>query len=320
MLKSFELWCRILKIQGQLLIAADSHLTAFSLYIIIDWAFKYILFSRKILFNTVFMFLFLLSCQFEVDVPVQNPVVETAPRTVFEPLPWPKEGVLQEEATTLDRCLDKVPSCECWFEEQVERCAPQFVAEIVELPHLLSERMGTHTWSEDCPVGLEDLRLLRVIHWTETGKIQWGSMVLTSRVVEDAKQIFQELYMLRFPIHSLNPAVEYEGSDDDSMADNNSSAFNCRKVKGSNRWSEHSYGEAIDINPLWNPWVKGDRIYPKNAGNYVNRELTLRGMIKEKDPIVSIFESHGWRWGSQKTGISDYQHFSRGDHQSVYAP
>jgi|GEM_PF-2136762 len=320
MLKSFELWCRILKIQGQLWKTTNSHLTALSLYIIIDWAFKDILFPRKIPFNTVFMLLFLFSCQSEVDNSLQDSVIESAPRTVFEPLPWPKEGVLLEKPTTLDACLNKVPSCECWFEEKEEQCAPQFISEMVELPHLLSERMRSHTWTEDCPVAIEDLRLLRVLHWTETGKVQWGSLVLTNRVVEDARQIFQELYGLRFPIHSLKPAVEYEGSDDDSMADNNSSAFNCRKVKGSNRWSEHSYGESIDINPLWNPWVKGSRIYPKNAGNYVDRTLTIQGMIQKEDPIVSIFESHGWRWGSQKTGVSDYQHFSRSDHESVYTP
>ncbi len=252
---------------------------------------------------------------------------ESAPstRTVsqqrpVEQLPWPKEGVLVKGATTLEHCLDKVPSCQCWFEEQKEKCAPQFVSEVLSLPHLLSEQMRTHTWTEDCPIPLESLRLLRVLHWTELDQVQWGEIILTERVVADAEQIFEALYLERFPIHSMKPAVQYEGSDEQSMADNNSSAFNCRKVKGSNRWSEHSYGESIDINPLWNPWVKGSTIYPKNAGKYVDRNLVIPGMINEGNTIVSIFEQHGWRWGSQKKGVSDYQHFSRSDHESVHEP
>ena len=266
------------------------------------------------------MLFFLFSCQ--IDPTVISTESETPPQTVvvsqYEPLPWPKEGVLSTESVPLEKCLDKVPSCQCWFEKNQELCAPQFVSEIIPLPHLMTEQMKQHTWQEECPVALQDLRLLRVLHWTEKGAVRWGEVVLTERVVKDAREIFAQLYQIRFPVHSLKPAVQYNGSDEESMADNNSSAFNCRKVKGTNRWSEHSYGESIDINPLWNPWVRGARIYPKNAGNYVNRELQIAGMINAGDPVVAIFERHGWRWGSQKTGVSDYQHFSRADHETVY--
>ena len=109
----------------------------------------------------------------------------------------------------------------------------------------------------------------------------------------------------------MKPAYHYDGSDDDSMADNNSSAFNCRKVGASNKWSEHSYGQAIDINPLWNPWVKGSTILPKSGAKFAERDQKLPGMVYENDPIVLIFERYGWQWGSQKSGINDYQHFTR---------
>lgn len=267
------------------------------------------------------MLFFLFSCQ--SDSPVVPSESETPLKTVmvsrFEPLPWPKEGVLSREPMSLERCLDKVPSCQCWFKNNQGLCAPQFVSEILPLPHLMTEKMKQHTWQEDCPISLHDLRLLRILHWTENGAVQWGEMVLTERVVNDARDVFEQLYQIQFPIHSFKAAVHYNGSDEDSMADNNSSAFNCRKVKGSTRWSEHSYGESIDINPLWNPWVRGDSIYPKNAGNYVNRDLKVAGMINTGDPVVDIFEQHGWRWGSQKSGVSDYQHFSRADHDNTYS-
>ena len=167
-----------------------------------------------------------------------------------------------------------------------EECGPQYIYEIIEIPHLMSEEMRQHTWTGIVQRSLEDLRLLRMLHWTEKGAVQWGEIVLTKRVITAAASIFQDLYLQRFPIHSLKPAVEYRGSDEASMADNNSSAFNCRKVKGSNRWSEHSFGEAIDINPLWNPWVKGERIYPKNAGQFALSSHADSGMINEGDPIV----------------------------------
>ena len=101
------------------------------------------------------------------------------------------------------------------------------------------------------------------------------------------------------------------------MADNNTSAFNCRKVRGTNFWSEHAYGEAIDINPLWNPWVKGTKVLPKNSQKFVER-IARPGVMTEGSEVISVFEKQGWQWGSQKTGIKDYQHFSRFDHITVY--
>jgi hypothetical protein len=49
----------------------------------------------------------------------------------------------------------------------------------------------------------------------------------------------------------------YSGDDDRSMAANNTSAFNCRKVAGTSKWSEHAYGRAIDVNPVQNPTSPG---------------------------------------------------------------
>ena len=277
---------------------------------------------RKLLSQPQFFMLFLFfACQVELPNEPQRPS-NLSTRTLapqFEPLPWPKEGTLLKKSVSLDRCLAVVPSCQCWIGDDLkETCAPQYVSETLELPHLMFEQIRLHTWNDDCPVHVEDLRLLRVLHWTENGAVQWGELILTERVASDASNIFQELYAERFPIHSLKPAFHYQGSDEASMADNNSSAFNCRKVKGSNRWSEHSFGESIDINPLWNPWVKGERIYPKNAADFVARTQNQPGMINEGDKIIEIFERYGWRWGSLKTGVNDYQHFSRADHEEVY--
>lgn len=268
------------------------------------------------------IFSIILACQPETivvresSVPSVKPV---APVVHYEELPWPMEGVVANGLQPLSDCLDKVPSCSCIQGSDQQSCFPQFLAEIKTLPHLMRESMMDVTWSEDCPVSMDDLRLVRVLHWTETGQVQWGELIVTQRVSDNVRRVFESLYQQRFPIHSLKLAYQYDGSDEESMADNNTSAFNCRKVRGTNNWSEHSYGEALDINPLWNPWVKGAKVLPKNATRFVDRTMVVPGMINDGDAIIEVLRGEGWQWGSQKNGIRDYQHFSRVDHDETYS-
>jgi poly-gamma-glutamate synthesis protein (capsule biosynthesis protein) len=261
----------------------------------------------------------ILACQPDSTVralPVEEPI---QPVVRYEPPPMPKEGVVSNALKPMRTCLDSLPSCVC-VDAEFNQCYPQFVSEVKQLPHLMQEAMTGVTWEEGCPIPLEDLRLVRVLHWTESDQVQWGEIVVTERVANDVQQLFKGLYQQRFPVHSLKPAHQYNGSDEDSMADNNTSAFNCRKVRGTSNWSEHSYGESIDINPLWNPWVKGAKVLPRNAERFVNREMVIPGMINEGDASIDVFTQNGWMWGSQKKGIKDYQHFSRLDHKEIYAP
>jgi hypothetical protein len=63
-----------------------------------------------------------------------------------------------------------------------------------------------------------------------------------------------------FPVEKMKVIDDYQGDDDASMADNNTSAFNCRLVAGKpGVYSKHSDGRAIDINPRTNPMVAGQR-------------------------------------------------------------
>ena len=66
------------------------------------------------------------------------------------------------------------------------------------------------------------------------------------------------LFAARFPIERIQLVDDFGADDAASMAANNTSAFNCRNIDGRpGVWSEHSYGWAIDINPVQNPWVRG---------------------------------------------------------------
>jgi hypothetical protein len=94
------------------------------------------------------------------------------------------------------------------------------------------------------------------------------------------------------------------------MAANNTSAFNCRAVTSGSSWSQHSYGNAIDINPVQNPYVSGSLVLPPAGKPYVERDPTISGLIFEPGPVTGPFLRRGWGWGGQWNSLKDYQHFS----------
>jgi hypothetical protein len=92
------------------------------------------------------------------------------------------------------------------------------------------------------------------------------------------------------------------------MADNNTSAFNYRKVAGKNSLSNHSFGIAIDINPFQNPAIYSDgNISPKGA----SYDTKKAGTIDEKSFITIEFKKLGWTWGGDWNSLKDYQHFQK---------
>ena len=124
------------------------------------------------------------------------------------------------------------------------------------------------------------------------------------------KKTFEDIYNARFVIERMERVEAYGASDRKSMLANNTSAFNCRPVSGTSTWSQHSYGGAIDINPFWNPWVKGTRVDPKEAVDFVDRTNVRPGMITQGDAVVTAFTSRGWGWGGNWRSLKDYQHMS----------
>jgi len=129
---------------------------------------------------------------------------------------------------------------------------------------------------------------------------------------QEVWDIFEELYAIRFPIEKIHPIEDYNGSDDASMKANNSSAFNCRAMTDfKNQYSIHSYGYAIDINPLINPYVNGDNIEPQAGAKNVDRSSYHKGKINGRSQIVQIFAKHRWVWGGTWPQIKDYQHFEK---------
>lgn len=189
---------------------------------------------------------------------------------------------------------------------------PAYTSSVREIGGALADRMAT-SWRAGCPVPLTDLRYVTVRHVDFSGAAQDGELVVRADVAEAVTRIFGTLYDARYPIRSLRLVDDFGGSDDDSMAADNSSAFNCRPVTGGGGWSEHSYGTAIDLNPVENPYLVGGTVLPPAGSEYVDRP-DRPGVIHPDDEVVTAFAAEGWSWGGTWTDPIDYQHFSLSGH------
>jgi hypothetical protein len=158
-----------------------------------------------------------------------------------------------------------------------------------------------------CPIGPAQLRTVVVAYWGFDSKPRVGRIVVSRRVAPSIARVFRTLWEARFPIRRLQPVSAYRGSDDASMAADNTSAFNCRFVGGTSRWSRHAYGDAIDVNPVENPYVRGATVSPPAGRGYLDRSRARRGMAMPDGVLVRAFAAVGWKWGAS---FGDYQHFS----------
>ena len=166
------------------------------------------------------------------------------------------------------------------------------------------------SWRKGCPVPVAKLRAVDVTHWNRAGAVQTGRLVVAADKAASVVKIMRDLYNARFPIQRMQPIEAFKGNDNASMAANNTSAFNCRRTTGGSSWSEHSYGRAIDVNPLMNPYVRGRLVLPPAGAPYRDRKRKVPGMIHAGDAVVRAFAARGWAWGGNWKTLKDYQHFS----------
>jgi hypothetical protein len=189
---------------------------------------------------------------------------------------------------------------------------PRFRVVTAALDATVRARMiSSESWHPGCPVSLDDLRLLTLSYWGFDDQAHTGRLVVHRDAATAIATAMRRLFRARFPIRRMRLVDAYGASDDRSMADDNTSAFNCRRVPGSSRaWSQHAYGRAIDINPRENPEVAGDRVLPPESRAFVDRTRRGRGMIRPDGAVARAFASVGWSWGGDWISLKDYQHFS----------
>ena len=185
----------------------------------------------------------------------------------------------------------------------------------MELSDEVFARIEGKSFKQECTTPREDLRYLRVLHYNKEGEELEGELICHKDIADDLLDIFRKLHEARYPIERMVLVDEYDADDEASMQDNNSSAFNFRYISGTRSLSRHSRGMAIDINPLYNPYVRqrGGRtlVYPENAKTYADRAKAFPYKIVRNDLCVRLFKEHGFTWGGDWKNSKDYQHFEK---------
>jgi len=199
---------------------------------------------------------------------------------------------------------------------------PPFNASIRPLSApLKSELIAHRDWHRGCPVPLSGLRLLTVTAWGFDGKPYRGQLVVNERFAVPLAKVFRRLYSLRFPLRDLTVAANYGSRRERARHPDASGSFECRQAvpspctggTGTGSWSMHAYGEAVDLNPVENPYVGCGMSRDKAARSYMDRSNVRPGMVTPA--VVRAFASIGWGWGGSWSGSTkDYMHFSANGH------
>jgi hypothetical protein len=131
-----------------------------------------------------------------------------------------------------------------------------------------------------------------------------GGLVVHPAIAPAVTRVFRRLFEEKFPIFSMAPIDHFGNSDDQSMAANNTVAYNAREIVGGGKASLHSYGLAFDINPRQNPYLKNGLLLPPD-GRY---DPTAKGTLTPE--IAAWIKAEGFVWGGDWTSLKDYMHFS----------
>lgn len=181
------------------------------------------------------------------------------------------------------------------------------------IPDAIFEIMKGKSFKTDCAIPREELSYLRIRYVDLQGKTQDGEMVVNRRIAETVLSIFKELYAAKYSIEKIRLVDYYDADDERSMTDNNSSSFNFRFISHTTKVSKHGMGAAIDINPLYNPYVKMVNgklsIEPAAGAPYIDRSRDFPMKIDESDLAFQIFTRYGFEWGGSWEDRKDYQHF-----------
>ena len=238
---------------------------------------------------------------------------ESQPETEETPVSEPETPQPQETESVTEDVQKDAEDSDAQSAEQEESEAEEFY--VSEIPDDIFEKMQGKSYKADCTVPREDLRYVHVLHMGFDGETKEGELVVNKAIADDVCDIFEKLYEADYPIEKIRLIDEYDADDEASMSDNNSSAFNFRFISHTTKISKHGLGMAVDINTLYNPYVKtvdGKRsIEPANAADYVDRSADFPYKIDHDDLCYQLFKEHGFSWGGDWQHSKDYQHFEK---------
>jgi peptidoglycan LD-endopeptidase CwlK len=177
-------------------------------------------------------------------------------------------------------------------------------------------------------------QMLNVHYWGSDALLHRGQLVIHRELANEIEDLFRFLLQEKIQINSVIPmsAEQFRGtqgewSDDKSMTQNNSSAFNYRPIASPSgtpqRLSLHALGLAIDFNPVNNPCLK-DPIYHKTndgtecAAGYRTKEpangnydITSPEAFHNRHPLVNYLATRGYLWGGTWGDPKDLHHFQK---------
>ena len=231
---------------------------------------------------------------------------------------WPvEETIAKEELAGEDRRIEpaELPSGTILSKNQLEALDSNNLFYQQEISEALFQRIYGKSFKENCTVPREDLVYIRVLYYGFDEETHIGELISNRNISKDLIEIFNQLYTNEYPIEKMVLIDDYDADDERSMADNNTSCFNFRKISGSTSLSKHSMGYAVDINPLYNPYIRtmdGKEICePENGMAYMDRVQNFPYKIDESDLCCRLFKQYGFAWGGDWNSVKDYQHFEK---------
>lgn len=163
------------------------------------------------------------------------------------------------------------------------------------------------------PLGVaqDSLRRVLCLHVDAEGRNLVGEIVVHHRIANTVLGILRQLYEAHYPIECMIPTAHFDYDDERSMAANNTSGYCPRRIAGQRRLSKHALGLAVDVNPLYNPYVRngGKIVSPAVGKRYADRCKKYKYKVEKGDLCHKLFKQAGFTWGGDWRTTKDYQHF-----------
>ena len=226
-----------------------------------------------------------------------------------------EKRALSDEEAVLKYSL--LPAGTVITKEELSYINPMSLFYVEDIPEDVFSRMNGVSFHEEGIMLRSDLRYIRLLHVGFDGETHIGELVVNASLANEVCDIFRKLYDANYQIESVCLVDDFEGDDHASMVANNTSAFNYRVVDDSDSLSNHAYGAAIDINPLYNPYVTKKGVSPIEGEEYADRTKEFEHKIDENELCYQLFTEAGYTWGGSWKSVKDYQHFEKEEGLSI---
>ena len=167
-----------------------------------------------------------------------------------------------------------------------------------------------HSWRPGCPVPLDQLRLLTLEYWGYDGVEHRGELVIHADHADAMLGVVPHALRRTVPdrAHGARRRLRRRRLRFDASQQHR--RFNCRSVVGRpGSWSGARVRPCHRREPARQP-VRARAAHQRSTlTRYLDRSLSVPGLIREGDPIVGAFAAAGWQWGGTWSA-PDYQHFS----------